>query len=126
MAAHGAGGGSCSPAGGRQPGCQLHTLTIEMPAFGPQKQLACPLSDITALPASLRHLTTPLPGQFAVDQSITCALSASHTCYLQGLVALLPGLESLVVTDLYQGGKGEASPLSRLQLAALHVNVADA
>lgn len=52
---------------------------------------------------SLKHLTTPLPGQHSEGGAVACTIEHSHNTFMQGLVALAPNLESLTVVGHYQG-----------------------
>jgi hypothetical protein len=49
------------------------------------------------LPSSLRHLTTPLPGQYNRSGDVVCPLYVSHREYLQQLAVRLPHLQSLTL-----------------------------
>jgi hypothetical protein len=55
------------------------------------------------IPSTLKHLSTPLPGQKHRNGQVLCSLTASHESYVKA-VADLPGLQSLRLTGAYEGG----------------------
>jgi len=92
------------PAGSSGRGYALHTLVIEQLPSCLLRRVCCTLRD-KQLPTQLTHLTTPLPGQYSTCRHIVGPLNTQHQQYLEQLAAALPQLESLTVTDQYQGSE---------------------
>lgn len=114
-------------------GCGLHTLSIEYAPGSRVYQLSCNFKDHPCqqlepqhhhnqqlqLPTSLKHLTTPLPGQHHITSdcklAVQCSLQESHESYLAALAAGLPDLHSLTVIGTYEGQEEVLTGYKQLQ-----------
>jgi hypothetical protein len=105
--------GSSSSSSSKNP--LLESLRIESVSLLSRQQVCSALQPHFIF-SSLKHLSTPLPGQKHKLGQVLCSLAASHEGYVRAIGAL-PGLESLRLVGAYEGGTqlfGQMQQLSEL------------